>query len=249
MDAEKLALTKAKYRLPNHWLRDPLHKYGLPYFGYMQLAISCLPPAPAHVLDAGCGDGRIASEMIQHGYTLTGVDILDTSVYYAQQLVPEGTFFQADLRLPPEQYGFQTNQFDAIVMMEVYEHIPPETCQIVLQHLHQILKENGRFIISVPSKLQPPSQLHYRHFDPEDLTRELVIAGFQVQKFIGQNQLNRLSGILMNDKVERLLDNQWLQPVFLKRLRRFWYSRYANISPISQSQRYIAVATKASIVA
>lgn len=245
MDAEKFALTQAKYRLPNHWMRDPLHKYGLPYFGYMQLAIMELPPAPAHILDAGCGDGRIAAEIIRQGYTLTGVDLLETSVFYAQQLVPEGAFFQADLRLPPEELGLPINHFDAVVMMEVYEHIPPADCPTVLQHLRQVMRDNGRLIISVPSKLQPTSQLHYRHFDLHELQQELSQAGFAIQKEIGQNRLNSLSHALMNDKLERLLDNQWLQPVFLKRLRRYWYTRYANIAPITESQRYIAVATKA----
>jgi 2-polyprenyl-3-methyl-5-hydroxy-6-metoxy-1,4-benzoquinol methylase len=244
MDPEKLAKTKEKYRLPNHWLRDPLHKYGLPYFGYMKLALEALPAPPANVLDAGCGDGRIAAEFVKHGYTVTGVDLLETAVYYAQQLVPEGRFFQADLRQPIDPAKLQPAAFDAAVMMEVYEHIPPEDCPAVLHNIHTLLKENGRFIISVPTHLQPPSQLHYRHFNPADLQAELTAAGFTIHTMFGQNRLSTFTKLFMSDQMERLLDNQWLQPVFLKRLRKVWYVRFANRAPLDQSQRIIAIAQK-----
>ena len=60
MDQTKLELSRNKYKLPIHWIQDPLSREGLVYFGYVQIVLDQLPALPANVLDAGCGDGRIA---------------------------------------------------------------------------------------------------------------------------------------------------------------------------------------------
>ncbi len=98
MDQEKQRLTQNKFKLPYHWMRDPLHLDSLPYFGYAALVRELLPPAPATVLDMGCGDGRIAHELIQAGFQVTGLEYLAMSADYASLLVPDGRFMQADLR-------------------------------------------------------------------------------------------------------------------------------------------------------
>ena len=138
LDEHKLKLHKNKYKLPYHWLRDPLHRDSLPYFGYVQVVLDELPLPPATILDAGCGDGRIAAEMIRQGYTVTGIDYLETSVLYAQALVPDGIFFVADLREDLTVGNLlREEEFDAVVLVEVYEHIPPEDCPRVLENLGQ----------------------------------------------------------------------------------------------------------------
>lgn len=203
MDKHKEKLTREKYRLPYHWIRDPLHKYSLPYFGYLQVVLDELPPPPATVLDAGCGDGRIAAEMVRRRYAVTGVDYLELSVLYARTMVPEGTFFAGDLRKDLiAAYGLRPGQFDAVVMVEVYEHIPPEDCAIVLANVRDVLCQGGLLLVSVPSKRLPPSNLHYRHFNRGELEEELAAAGFTVQKVIRQHRLDRVTDWALSDQVE-----------------------------------------------
>lgn len=245
MDKEKEILTKNKYRLPYHWIRDPLHKYSLPYFGYVSVVLNELPSPPATVLDVGCGDGRVSAEIVRQGYAVTGIDYLELSIQYAKTMVPEGMFFVADLRDDlVANYGLNKSQFDAVVMVEVYEHIPPEDCTVVLANIYNILRPGGTLIISVPSKLLPVSKLHYRHFDRGEFERELEIAGFHVRKMIYQHHISYFTRWLLSDKVDRFLNNSWFQPIFLKRLRRYLYMRYANVVKGElHCGRFIAVAT------
>lgn len=246
MDAEKQRLTQNKFRLPYHWMRDPLHRDSLPYFGYARIILEELPPAPAAVLDAGCGDGRISFEMVQAGYQLTGLDYLENSAYYAGLLVPQGRFMQADLRhdLVAEK-GLAPESFDAVVLVEVYEHIPPEDCPRVLANLRRVLKPGGRLIISVPTTRLPLSKLHYRHFEPGQCEAEIAAAGFKPKKVIGQYRLSAFGRWLMSDGLERLLSNGVLEPVLLKRLRRRLYLRHCNRVPAGlPCGRYIIVAHK-----
>ena len=246
MDKEKESLTKNKYRLPYHWIRDSLHKHSLPYFGYGRVVLNELPPPPATVLDVGCGDGRISAEILRQGYAVTGIDYLELSIQYAKTMVPEGKFFVADLRDDlVENFGLNKGQFDAVVMVEVYEHIPPEDCAVVLANVYNILRMEGTLIISVPSKLLPPSKLHYRHFDRGEFEQELEVAGFQIRKMIYQHHMGDFTSWLLSDKIERFLNNNWIQPIFLKRLRRYLYMRYSNVVKNERHcGRFIAVATR-----
>lgn len=242
---DKTELSRNKYKLPYHWIRDPLHKYSLPYFGYAQIVLDELPPPPLNVLDAGCGDGRIAAEMVWRGYSVTGIDCLELPIIYARNLVPEGKFLVGDLRQNLVlKYGLRERQFDVVTMIEVYEHIPPEDCPTVLANIRQVLQPGGILIVSVPSSSSlTVSELHYRHFSQNELEQELATAGFRVRKTVRQHRVSRLTNWLLSDKVEGILNNSWLQPVVLKRLRRYWYMKFANVvSKERECQRFITIA-------
>jgi len=248
MDAEKRALTQSKFQLPYHWMRDPLHRDSLPYFGYARIILDELPSPPATVLDAGCGDGRISYEMVQAGYQVSGLEFLENSAYYASLLVPQGRFMQADLRqsgLAAEK-GLKPGSFDAVVLVEVYEHIPPADCPQVLANLHSLLKPGGAFIISVPTTRLPLSKLHYRHFSKGECEAELRQAGFSPNKVIGQHNLSAYGRWLTSKGMDRFLNNGILEPVILSRIRRKLYMRHLNrTDPNEPCGRFIVVANKA----
>ncbi len=244
MDDQKKALSYEKYKLPNHWLRTPLQKNGLPYFGYMAVVLDQLPRKPVRVLDAGCGDGRISAEISRRGHIVVGMDFLELPVIYAQNMVPQAQFFVGDLRQPLRpQHPSMAQPFDVVVMVEVYEHIPPPDCPAVLHNLRQVMRPDGTLIISVPSRQVAMSNLHYRHFDEPLIRAELAAAGFVLQTMLYQHKLSWLTKLLLSDRTEAVLDNGWLQPVFLKRLRQVVYMKYLNVSPQPTAcGRYIAIA-------
>ena len=246
MHNDRYRLAEKKYRLPYHWIRDPLHLDSLPYFGYAQVAISMLPPAPAAVFDAGCGDGRVSAEMVRRGYSVTGMDCLELPIIYSRIMVPQGSFILGDLRENlPTAYGVPEGHFDAVMAVEVYEHPPPEDCPRVLTNLYGLLRPGGCVIVSVPSKRLPYSALHYRHFDKDELTRELSEAGFEVRNIVYQHSMGRLTRVLLSRRFEAALNNKWIQPVFLKRLRRSLYMKYCNtVTGPEQCGRFIAVAER-----
>jgi len=238
-------LSSDKYKLPYHWIRDPLHRSCLPYFGYLKIVLKNLPAPPAKVLDLGCGDGRIAAEMVKAGYEVTGVDFLETCIIYSKVLVEKGDFIQDDITENlPEKYGFE-GKFDAVTLVEVYEHIPPAKCPAVLENARRALRPDGLLIISVPSKALPFSKIHYRHFELEDFERELRQAGFKVNKIIYQYNLNKFFKWILSDRMEKFLNNKYIQPVFLKRMRKRLFMKWGNVMKGEKNcGRYIALARR-----
>ena len=139
----------------------------------------------------------------------------------------------------------QEEEFDAVVLVEVYEHIPPEDCPRVLENLYNVLRAGGILVISAPSNLLPPSNLHYRHFVQDELVEELRAASFIIRKLVYQHRIDRLAIWQWGGPIEKLLDNRWLQPIFLKRLRRYLYMKYGNIGDgAGHCGRFIAVAQR-----
>ena len=53
--------------------------------------------APASVLDAGCGTGRVAIELARHGIAVVGVDVDDSMLATAQRLAPDIEWVRSDL--------------------------------------------------------------------------------------------------------------------------------------------------------
>ena len=59
--------------------------------------VAQLVPAPARVLDAGCGTGRVAVRLHQLGYDVVGVDVDPTMVAVARAEAPDLDWRVADL--------------------------------------------------------------------------------------------------------------------------------------------------------
>ncbi|MBI1227642.1 MAG: methyltransferase domain-containing protein [Bacteroidetes bacterium] len=68
------------------------------------------PAANSTVLDLACGKGRYSRYLAEKGFYVTGLDIAEASIKYAQQFENEHlSFFQHDMRQP-----YRINYFDYI---------------------------------------------------------------------------------------------------------------------------------------
>ncbi len=66
---------------------------------------------PATVLDAGCGTGRVATELARHGIEVTGVDVDASMLATARERGPDVEWVEGDLR------SFDLGRtFDVVVM-------------------------------------------------------------------------------------------------------------------------------------
>jgi SAM-dependent methyltransferase len=98
--------------------------------------------APATVLDAGCGTGRVAIELARRGVTVVGVDADDSMVAAARVRAPEIEWHRADLT------DFDIKRtFDIVVMAgNVPLFTPPGTQPALVAGCARHIGEGGRLI-------------------------------------------------------------------------------------------------------
>ncbi|HYM13719.1 MAG TPA: bifunctional glycosyltransferase/class I SAM-dependent methyltransferase [Bryobacterales bacterium] len=101
--------------------------------------------APARVLELGCADGRLASELMAAGHSVVGIE---SDARLAAQAAARGV---AVLCAGPETCDFQElkQEFDVVVAADVLEHLrnPGE----VLARSARLLRADGEVILAVPN--------------------------------------------------------------------------------------------------
>jgi SAM-dependent methyltransferase len=98
-----------------------------------------LPEGSVNLLDVGCGDGRVISNLskIRPDISLTGVDTFSN-----KGVLGKFSYCQARLPLLP----FPDKSFDAVISLEVLEHI--ENIQIAIEEIQRLARD--QIIIGVP---------------------------------------------------------------------------------------------------
>jgi SAM-dependent methyltransferase len=110
--------------------------------------MDAMAPRGAHILDAGCGPGRIGGYLATVGHRVVGVDVDPALIEAAEQDHPGPRWLVADLAeldLPTRGIG---EPFDLIVCAgNVMTFVAPSTRAQVLSRLRAHLAENGRAVI------------------------------------------------------------------------------------------------------
>lgn len=98
----------------------------------MDFITACLPPAPAHVLDAGCGDGLLADKLRADGYTVTAIDI-------------DPVWARPGIRIA-DICGFRDGEaYDAVVFSLSLHHVDDLGC--ALNAAGALLRPGGRLVV------------------------------------------------------------------------------------------------------
>lgn len=228
MDATRFQQMTGKYFLPYHWTRDPLSLPQVVYQGYMSLAVAELSETPGLVLDIGCGDGRISAQFSERGARVVGLDMVERAIGFARLLVPDASFAVHDAREPIAGRHVEPGSVDRAYMIDMYEHIPPEDCPRVLANVLATLKPDGKFTLTVPSKLIPQGPAHYRHFDPAEIRSELQAAGFALVHMHGQERQGPLKAFLLSGLLNAIIHNPLFSLTAALSIRRKLYLRFVN---------------------
>jgi len=98
-----------------------------------------LPPGRA--LDLGCGVGRSAVWLAEHGWQVTGVDFSDVAIGLARERRPDVDWVLADLR----DYEPERGAFDLVLVLFV--HLPSEERRSLLARAAAALAPGGTVLV------------------------------------------------------------------------------------------------------
>jgi len=103
-------------------------------------------PADAQILDVGCGTGGNFDLICNYSKNISGIESDSYALGIARQKYASINISQGDL---PYNIPVQENNFDAIFLLDVLEHIDDDLSS--LQTLFSKLKSGGHLIITVPA--------------------------------------------------------------------------------------------------
>lgn len=102
------------------------------------------------VLDAGCGTGRMISELREKGAIIKAVDISEEALRMVNNKFPDVETILADVNKLP----FKDESFDFVLAAFLIVHI--KNINPVFDEIHRVLKNNGRFILSNINQRKSP---------------------------------------------------------------------------------------------
>ncbi len=112
------------------------------------------------VLDLGCGSGYGAKFLARTAQQVIAVDMDPFALQYGEETYPDPRIRR--IQVSPEQnLPFEAHSFDAIVSLEVVEHVPVEQMEAYFAEIGRLLKPDGVLIMSTPNK-----QIYIHYPDP-----------------------------------------------------------------------------------
>jgi ubiquinone/menaquinone biosynthesis C-methylase UbiE len=149
--------------------------------------VSELPEAE-HVLDLGCGDGRLTAEL--RANAITAADVSQVALRRAAARLPRAEIASV---VPDEPLPFVDGEFELVLCAETLEHV--RDVQLFLSEIRRVLRPGGGLALTTPdhgrrtalrmllngfdSEFDPLSP-HIRFFTRRSLTRLLDAMGFTV---------------------------------------------------------------------
>jgi ubiquinone/menaquinone biosynthesis C-methylase UbiE len=91
------------------------------------------------ILDLGCGKGRFARALSEKGARVVGMDL-------SSAMLAESTCVDR-VRATARRLPFRAGSFDAVVAVEVLEHLDPRSRGVVLEEARRVLRPGGALAI------------------------------------------------------------------------------------------------------
>lgn len=127
---------------------DYLRGEGIPRPGYLSDDLyrqrsAARSVVGKRVLDVGCGPGRDAAHLQEHGLQVVGIDASTGMIEEARKRVPPpAEFIQMDMR----KLDFPDDSFDGVWCNASLLHIPRDEVQQVLSEIHRVLHYGPLFL-------------------------------------------------------------------------------------------------------
>lgn len=223
----------------------------------IKFALEGLTFDTSSILDIGCGLGWSSYEFSQvfKNSRVTGVDLSQQLVQLANKLFKAQNLVFQKVDITSSEFQFN-QKFDAIVLIDVYEHVPKAARKTFHEALTRLLSDQGRLVVCCPT---PHHQDWLRQNNPgglqpidEDVTLEnmQVLAeavGGQLTTFVYRSiwQTNDYFHVLIDKEVKYAkINNRKIKPLSNK-LKRLWMvannlgAAYFPLKNINQWKYYL----------
>ncbi len=126
---------------PAYWVRFGKNIYPT-HRQFIEKFLGLLKPN-GHLLDAACGAGLYDGTLVEAGHAVLGIDqsggmLAQAREHYPADQYPGLTYTKMGL----QDMDFSA-EFDGIICMDAFEHIPPEDIPLILANFHKALKPGG----------------------------------------------------------------------------------------------------------
>jgi ubiquinone/menaquinone biosynthesis C-methylase UbiE len=117
--------------------------------------VDSLGGAPLHILDAGCGTGVLACDLLRRGHTVRGLDIAPNMAAATQERVerevPEHASRCKAAAGDAENLEFPAGSFDVVIASGLLEYL--ETDEKFLNESARVLKPRGVAVVTLRNRL------------------------------------------------------------------------------------------------
>ncbi len=137
------------------WLLfDPSHKMILKQLGEAR---------QAHILDIGCGTGKLAHRLITHhrDARVFGIDLSESMINAASQHVIDESRIHLSVA-DSENLPFEDGTFDFVTCSNSFHHYPDQVAS--LREMHRVLKPGGKLFLTDGYRDNPFGWLIYDFF-------------------------------------------------------------------------------------
>ena len=187
-------------------------------------ALERLCGSTGRLLEVGCFEGRLLWAAREAGWDVTGTEISEAAVSYASREQ------HLDVRVGRlEELGFLADEFDAVVLVDVIEHLPDP--RRTLQEIHRVLRPGGVLYVWTPNFASLSRRVagkrwgavifpwHLYYFTPGTLVQMLTATGFSMAELTTRNWL-----LDFRDRYAALQSGRSLghQPKLVRRARRLF---------------------------
>ena len=122
-------------------------------------------PAPAKVLEIGCGTGNVSNFLAKKGFTVIGCELYHEAIMLSW---PGFIKIQGDANTLP----FQNNSFDIVGLFDIIEHFQNDRTS--LKEAFRVLKKGGIVVLTVPARKELWSCFDERGFHKKRYTKKIL---------------------------------------------------------------------------
>jgi SAM-dependent methyltransferase len=118
-------------------------------------ALALLPAEARTVVDYGAGDAEVSARLVERRPEVEAIAFEPTPALLDEARVRGAGLDR--LRLVASEAELPTGWADALLCLEVFEHLPPMETRAALVTADRVLKPGGVLIIGVPVEVGPPA--------------------------------------------------------------------------------------------